>query len=480
MPPRGSGRAVTRLRGYVAGVVLALCLAACSTAPRPNILVIAIDSLRADRVDFYDTQRNLTPFLGSLAEHGNVFWNAYAQSSWASPSLASLWTSRYPSQHGVNAFNSVLSGTEPVLAKILQQHGYATGGFSANFLLTKEMGFAQGFDRYQVFANPPKPRNMFFKTRAEQVNREALAWLDTVRGQGTPVFLYLHYMEPHFPYVPPKQFFDRILAQRSNPLAERQVIYEMFYIHPDRWWQTDERTVAVLRDMYDGEVMHIDAKLRPLFSGLKSRGFLDHSIVVITSDHGEAFLEHGKTSHGNTLYNELIHVPLLLLISGQPSRMDIRRPVSLIDLGPTLLDLIGISAPPSFEGGSLAPAMGRARPPGFFQKFTGKRQKDVPPVYSELLQVPDQKPTVSSAPLRSVIVGVHKLIMHQGSTTEAYDLGADPGETNAAALTATDRGALQEVLTRMSQQASRSAVPAPTAVLDENTTARLRALRDID
>jgi arylsulfatase A-like enzyme len=481
MPPGGSGQAVTRLRKYAAGLTLALCFAACSTAPRPNILVIVIDSLRADRADFYDTQRDLTPFLDSLAEDGNVFWNAYAQSSWASPSMASLWTSRYPWQHGVNAFNSVLSDTEPGLAKILQQHGYATGGFSANFLLSKGMGFAQGFDRYQVFADPPKPGNMFFKARAEQVNHEALAWLDTVRGQGTaPVFLYLHYMEPHFPYMPPKQFFDRILAQRSNPLAERQVVYDMFFIHRDRWRQTDESTVAVLRDMYDGEVMNIDAQMRSLFSDLGSRGFLDHSIVVITSDHGEAFLEHGKTSHGNTLYNEVIHVPLLLLISGQPNRMDIRQPVSLVDLGPTLLDLIGISAPPSFEGGSLAAAMGRARPPGFFEKLTGRRQKGVPPVYSELLQVPEQKPAVSSAALRSVIVGEHKLIVHQDGATEAYDLGADPGETNAGALTATDRGALQEMITRMSQQTSRSAAPAPTAVLDENTTARLRALGYID
>lgn len=463
-------------------LVLALCFAACSAAPRPNILVIVIDSLRADRADFYDTHRDLTPFLNSLAERGDIFWNAYAQSSWTSPSMASLWTSRYPSQHGVNAFNSMLSDTEPTLAKILKEHGYATGGFSANFLLSKAMGFAQGFDRYQVFADPPKPRNMSFKARAERVNREALAWLDTVRGQGAapqeaaPVFLYLHYMEPHFPYMPTKDPFDRILAQRPNPLEERQIVYDMLFIHRNRWRQTDEATVAVLRDLYDAEVLNLDAKLSELFSELKSRGFLDHSIVVITSDHGEAFLEHGSTSHGNTLYNEVIHVPLLLLVSGQSTRMDIRRPVSLVDLGPTLLDLIGVSAPPAFEGGSLAPAMGSARPPGFFEKLTGKHQRDVPPVYSELLQVPDQKPTVSSAPLRSVVVGADKLIVHQDGTTEAYDLAADPGETNANALTAADRSALQEMITRMSQQTLRSAAPAPTAALDVNTTERLRVL----
>ena len=136
----------------------------------------------------------------------------------------------------------------------------------------------------------------------------------------------------------------------------------------------------------------------------------------------------------------------------------------------------GVSAPPSFEGGSLAAAMGRAHAPGFFEKLTGKRQKDVPPAYSELLQVPDQKPTVSGAPLQSVIVGAHKLIVHQDGTTEAYDLGADPGETNGGALTATDRSALQEMVTRITRQTSRSAAPAPTVALDETTDARLRAL----
>lgn len=450
----------------MAGLAIALCFAACSAAPHPNILVIVIDSLRADRVGCYDTHRDLTPFLDSLAEHGNAFWNAYAQSSWALPSMASVWTSRYPSQHGVNALNSVLSDTEPGLAKVLKQHGYVTGGFSGNSLLSANLGFAQGFDRYKVFAPPPKASDMLPKTSAERVNREALAWLDSVRAEGAaPAFLYLHYTEPHFPYLPPKVFFDQILAQRPDPLAERQVVYDMFYIHRKRWRQTDAATVAVLRDMYDGEVMHIDSGLRKLFSDLKSRGFLDHSIVVITSDHGEAFLEHGSTSHGNTLYNELIHVPLLLLISGQSARVDIRQAVSLVDLGPTLLDLMGISAPLSFEGGSLAPLMGRARPPGFFEKLTGSRQKAVPPVYSELLQVRDVTPTVPGVPVRSVIVGTRKLILHQDGTAEAYDLAADPGETNAGALTASDRSALQETIVRLGQ-VSQPSTPVPTATMD--------------
>jgi arylsulfatase A-like enzyme len=286
-------------------------------------------------------------------------------------------------------------------------------------------------------------------------------------------------MEPHFPYWPPKEFFDRVLAQRPNALEEQRVLYDMIFIHQERWHQTDETTVAVFRDLYDATVLNIDATLSKLFAELKSRGFLDHSIVVITSDHGEAFLEHGSASDGNTLYNEVIHVPLLLLVSGQSARTDIRRPVSLVDLGPTLLDLIGISAPPSFEGGSLAPAMGRARPPGFFEKLTAKRQRDVPPAYSELLQVPDQKPVMAAAPLRSVIVGTHKLIAHPDGTTEAYDLAADPGETNPSALTAADRSALQETLSLMREQTSRSAAPAPTVALDVNTTERLRLLKYI-
>jgi arylsulfatase A-like enzyme len=468
MAPPLYGSPLRRLRPHAVGLAMVLCFAACSAAPRPNILVIVIESLRADRVGCYGTHRDLTPFLDSLAEHGNIFWNAYAQSSWALPSMASLWTSRYPWQHGVNALNSVLSDTEPGLAKVLKRHGYVTGGFSANSMLSASLGFAQGFDRYRTFAQPPKTSDALPKISGDRVSQEALAWLDSVRAKSAaPAFLYLHYTEPNFPYVPPKVFFDQILAKRPDPLAERRVVYDMFYIHRNRWRQTDGATVAVLRDMYDGEVMHIDSLLRQLFSDLKSRGFLDHSIVVITSDHGEAFLEHGSTFHGKTLYDELIHVPLLLLISGQSARVDIRQAVSLLDLGPTLLDLIGISAPRSFEGGSLAPFMGRGRPPGFFEKLTGSGHKAVPPVYSELLQAPGKKPTVVSVPLRSVIVGTSKLILHQDGTAEAYDLAADPGETNAGALTANDRSALQETIARLGH-VSQLPTPPPTATLDEN------------
>jgi arylsulfatase A-like enzyme len=145
--------------------------------------------------------------------------------------------------------------------------------------------------------------------------------------------------------------------------------------------------------------------------------------------------------------------------------VDIRQAVSLIDLGPTLLDVIGISAPSSLEGGSLAPVMGRARPPGFFEKLTGSRHKAVSPVYSELLQVQDGKPTVSSVPLRSVVVGARKLILHQDGTAEAYDLAADPDETNAGALTANDRSALQETIARLGQ-VSQSSTPVPATTMD--------------
>jgi arylsulfatase A-like enzyme len=130
------------IRTLLAGLALvaACCLGACSPARPPNILFIVIDSLRADRLDFYGTQRELTPFLASLAERGNVFWNAYAQSSWTMPSVASLWTSRYQSQHGVTVFRSVLAETEHTIAEVLNERGYTSGAFSANPLLA-----AQGF-----------------------------------------------------------------------------------------------------------------------------------------------------------------------------------------------------------------------------------------------------------------------------------------------------------------------------------------------
>ena len=442
-----------------------------------------IDSLRADHV-ISDSHPDLTPFLAALANHGNVFQNAYAQSSWTMPAVASLWTSRYQSQHGVVVTTSALVETERTLASVLKEHGYITGGFSANGLLQKRLGFGQGFDRYDVYreSEAPPPHSGWRKEPGEHLNQRSLAWLDAVSTEhraGAPVFLYLQYMEPHFPYEPPEEIFNRFLSRRPNAEQARQAYGDMLFVHRERWEHPDPLALQVIEDLYAGEVLSCDQTIRALFAELERRELLKNAIVVITADHGEELLDHGDVGHGKTLYNEVIQIPLLILASNQRERVNIHDLASLVDVAPTVLDLAGISPPPSFEGHSLRPAMHQVpvtqRALGILRNLL--QRSDVrDTAYSELSKLADPQHTEAPRHLQSVVAGTHKLIVGADGSKEAYDLASDPHETTPGALTSSDRAALDEALRVAEQRAARHVSNAHTAPLDEQTRERLRAL----
>jgi len=481
-PPDPQPIHTARSRMGVWLTVVSMCLvAACASAPPPNILFIVIDTLRADRLDWYDTNRQLTPFLASLAADGTVFWNAYAASSWTSPSMASLWTSRYQSQHRVTVFSSILADTERSLPAILREHGYITGGFSANSLLSARLGFGQGFDEYQVYLkDTTTPHGMFDKEPAEHLNADSLAWLDTLpTGQGAqPVFLYLQYMEPHMPYFAPQSSVEHIFTRRPNHVQEQAMLTQMLFVDRTLWQHPQGLALDVVGALYDAEVLTIDERLRELFAQLEARHFLKHALVVITADHGEELMDHGDMAHGKTLYNEVTHVPLLFVLPGQSGRADIHEVVSLLDVAPTVLDLAGIASPTSFEGRSLRPAMRRARQRmgvvSFVEALFHKTADRVPAAYSELLRRADSK--VPPAHTRSVVVGSHKLVVDARGVATFYDLDTDRGEQRAAVLTESDRHALEEVMATIAERAARHASPARTAAIDEQTRERMRAL----
>jgi choline-sulfatase len=461
---------------------VSMCLvAACSSAPPPNILFIVIDTLRADHLDWYDTNRQLTPFLESLATHGNIFWNAYATSSWTSPSMASLWTSRYQSQHRVTMFRSVLGDTERLLPEILREHGYITGGFSANPRMSAQFGFGQGFAQYEVYPkDATMPHGKMYKEPAEHLNADSLAWLDTLpTGKGAqPVFLYLQYMEPHAPYLAPQDSTDRIFARRPNHVQEQGMLAHMLFVDRTLWDHPQGLSLDVVGALYDAEVLTIDERLRELFAQLEARHFLEHALVVITADHGEELMDHGDMNHGKTLYNEVIHVPLLFVLPGQSGRADIREVVSLLDVAPTVLDLAGIASPTSFEGRSLQPAMRRARQRTGVMSFVEapfrKAADRVTAAYSELLVRFDNAGPPTHT--RSLVVGSHKLVVDPSGVATFYDLDTDRDEKRPAVLTESDRHALEETMATIAERAARNVSPARTAAIDEQTRERMRAL----
>lgn len=458
-------------------LVLAACVVpACSRGAKPNVLLIVIDTLRPDRLGAYGSRRGLTPFLDSIAERGFVFQNAYAQTSWTNASIASLLTSRYQSQHRVTSFKSVLSEHEITLTEVLREHGYATGGISANFLVVAQLGFGQGFDHYQVLVatqTDADGKTIYVKERAERVNQAGLTWLDETRRQRprAPIYLYLHYMEPHNPYHPPDVYLERVLDGRPRP--DQEAANRRMRL-PNVGYFSDEIVQAV-QDLYDAEVMSVDAALRDLFAALQQRGFLDNTVVVILADHGEEFREHGLMGHHQTLFEEVIRVPLLMTVPGEGAGARVETIVSLTDVAPTILALLGIPVPASFDGSSLLPLMGLQRRGWWpFHPSDGPDGASPPNVaFSELIKESTDRRRPHE---RAVVHEKEKLILNVDGGREYYDLRTDPGETNPQGVSEPQRTRLSESLARLQRLAGAHPTPKSTMVMDPETRERMRSL----
>jgi arylsulfatase A-like enzyme len=334
-------------------ILFALCLG-CG-AKKPNIVIVLIDTLRADEVGAYGCPRRVTPNLDALAQKSVVFKNAQAPASWTVPSVTSLFTGVYPWSHGViyaEVGNGNIKSQQKLsekfvtLAETLHRTGYTTFCISANYHLHPQYGLAQGFDYDKVF--------LF--TDREPVDRQFALWLpemQRLQQRGAPYFLYVHYFDPHAPYkyhddftplvnprITPKEAADWGSVDYNNSIHNG-----IYYDQPDK--------MGLIRDLYDGEVMAADDSLGKLLKGLPD---LDDSLVIVIADHGEAFGDHHNLSHGLDLYSETLRVPLVVkLPKNAHAGSFIDTPVSLIDLYPTLAALAGAVLPKYLEGADIAP-----------------------------------------------------------------------------------------------------------------------------
>jgi arylsulfatase A-like enzyme len=444
---------------HLALALLALLGSACTRQSPPNVVVIVVDTLRADRLGSYGNPRGLTPFLDGLAARGAVFLNAYATTSWTCPSVASLLTSRYPSQHRVVSFDSRLSDEEVTFAERLAPLHYVAGGFSANFRLLQSLGYAQGFTRW--FAQVTSGEDM----RGPELRAHALEWLDGAwhPGSGQPGLLYMQYMEPHAPYEPVEPYRSRFERREDGAGDAAALNAKLVGL---RWYDLTSADVHLLESLYDGEVAAVDAELRQLFAELERRGFLDRSIVIVTGDHGEEFWEHGGLMHGTNLYNETVRVPLIVVAPGIEAGQRVEENVSLVDVAPTLLELLGLAAEPRFEGRSLVPLL-RGR--------SGTGHATEPP-RDIILQL---ESTGYGLDAREHVDGIARgpitVLVRPTGSTETYDLAVDPAEKNDNPSGHT--AALAEAIAQKSADLrTRAGAPVKGPALDDATREKLRAL----
>ncbi len=309
-----------------------------------NVVLIVVDALRFDHVGFSGYERNTTPFIDSLSESSLNYLNAYSQESYTAASIASVFTSKYPPQHGViwGKEEVILSDDFTTLAEVFNNRGYATAAFVFNPSLSSEKNFDQGFDIYddneEGFVGRTKTEQ--FET-ASKLEKKSLSWLRN--NTGKPFFLYLHYRDVHDPYLPPRPFDTYFLSQN---LSAQDGVND-FFRHQNITKQ--EREVL----LYDQEIAYNDYMLRLLFDEINNLS--GKTLYVIIADHGEEFWDHGGQKHGHTQYQELIHVPLLIYSPQHNYSEAINCNVELIDVGPTVFSMIGWEIPKEYQGISQVP-----------------------------------------------------------------------------------------------------------------------------
>lgn len=415
--------------------ILSLCLFAllpsfAAAANQPNVILITLDTVRADRMGFLGSKRGLTPHLDELAAQSAVFEHAYSQAPITPVSHATILTGTFPQYHGIRNFGDRLPSSVPFLPDILHAQGYHTGAFVGSIILDPKNGFASGFERgFDVYnagfhrQKTGERREASMQRRGEVTLGLVLQWLG--QQQGGPFFLWFHLWDAHDPYNPPEPFRSRF------PNAP-----------------------------YNGGIAYVDDIVGKLLDYLRSQGLYDNALIAVAADHGESLGEHGELTHSIFLYDATIHVPLLLKLPG--NRLEgkhVGATASLVDLAPTLLDALGQTPPPAMQGASLLPLIGNLHPiirPSF---ATGDHSER----------------SFGWSALTSLRVG-NQLYVH-APKPELYDLTSDPAEKinlYPAKRLAAVRLAIQ--LDNFVKSISKGAPQALQDGLDEKSREKLSAL----
>ncbi len=385
-------------------LTLIVLLIGCENEGRPNIVLISVDTLRANHLTPYGYDRETTPFLASLAEESVLFTDAISQCGTTPQSLTSIMTGLYPFSDRVVGRRKgfvFLRRSNVTLARVLRDLGYDTHAITSSIQSSRATGINLGFESFDgidVGVDQKMKRR-----KSGEVTGLAVEWLRSRARAEDPFFLWIHYLDPHYPYAAPpsyEQYFEK-----HHPAEEGEVRFYRFDAIHDKRHPLSDGELARINIQYDREVRYIDDELRALFeNGLVDH--LDQTLVVFTADHGESLGDHQIVNH-NDLYQTILHVPLMVRLPGASNggtRID--EPVMLVDLKPTILDILGVPSDTPLRGRSLRPWL----------------VEDSPEEGAERFRVAEY------ADRRTVYRGDLKLITRDEGQ-EMYDIGRDRYET---------------------------------------------------
>lgn len=428
-----------------------------------NLILVLIDTLRADKLDLYNPNTVVkTDYLSALSKEAMIFERAFAPENWTKPSVASLLTGLYPDTHGTKSDRDVLPSDVVMIPEHLKALGFVTAGFVANGYVSDKFGFKQGWDTWTNYVREGKPN------RAQFVVGDAVAWLNK-RTDDRPFFMYVHTIDPHVPYIPPNKYLKMYDDGLYNGPVEASATAKIAEGIKTGRVKLNERDKVRYEALYNGEITYHDDQLVLLQNTLTELGLLENTAVIITADHGEEFFDHGSAGHGHSLYEELVHVPLIVRLQGTHNNNVPARDgdeVSLVDIFPTICEVLGVECPKEAEGKSLVPRL-------------KAEARDIFPSASFAEFLDNQK---------AIRMGRFKLIL-RGLRTTLFDLTNDPGETRdlsdeyPIALTAL-RDALSGHLARSTATSiangDKKALPkkhkVTQTVIDKETADQLKAL----
>lgn len=464
-----SGRAASITLEASGGPVVVSGLALTSSpfraeAPAPrarNVLVVLVDTLRADRLKVYNPRTRVrTPSISRFARSAVVFERAMAPESWTKPSVASLLTGLYPDRHRVLSHSAALPGTAPFAAEILKRQGISTAAFVGNGYISRQYGFDRGWDTWKTFDGARDGNS------ARRIVDEAARWLQQQPPDGR-FFAYVHTVDPHAPYAAPMSHRFMYVQRRYGGLLRPPSTVRVVRDHSAGRVELDSRDRRLIEDLYDGEVTYTDHHIGRLLDALDGLSVGEETLVVIAADHGEEFLDHARLGHGHSAFEELVHVPLLVRLPGGVVRGRSAAEVGLTDVFPTACDLLAVECPDRLDGRSFVDALldpGRSRAGVSFTAAHG-------------------------AGLRAARSSTFKLVC-PGTDCALYDLVLDPGETTDASAahpvaTAALRDALGEHLGRQKRGETCSSAGNDRAdpidvEADEETRRQLVALGYLD
>ncbi len=437
-----------------------------ASARRPNVLLIVLDTTRADRCSFLGYGRPTTPYLEELARSGTAYTNCWSPSSWTGPAHASLFTGLRPENHGYLRDNRpFLDASAETLAERFKAAGYATCGVSNNPNVGRGNALDQGFDTWHdlwrgerrpvVHSDAPGggyglPEELEVVSFPPSSKGHGIAaeWARERHAKKEPFFLFVNDMEPHLPYEPAEDVQARFVREGTDAAEvtwARLFRFPVFVGHNFGLYRVRDDRIALLGDLYDAEIATLDRQLRTFVEGLREGGVLDDTVVVVVGDHGENLGEHGLLDHQLSLHRTLLHVPLLVVAPGHVAAgARVEDLVRVEDVAPTLLEIAGLTQPVRADGRSLLHDVPGRRTWAALDRMTDFQVQEVRALF------PQAEIGRALVGLRSYAdADLHYVRAHDGRE-ELYDLRADPREDHDLAPAGGDlldraRRALEEV-----------------------------------